>query len=471
MVEARLLKGLSVTFVSHDGFNAVRDSVALGFVFLLLFLSPAPAQASTTYEVPESGLSFDANDTAESNPCTAGYGNTLTVIDGKPENDEVSFLRATDSLRYRNVVTIGGQAIDAKVTLTSITGMETRDFGAGAVSTLRRLDKCDVDADSALMEIGFRSVTASPGDANFVITIEFLESGGSTAATLTNLKMNVEDIDNNQYLEVDNFSSTRLAPGRDATDVQEYSNGDTIEVGASPSPTLTTTATARRFHSLGSSTSSDGTTETDKHVVEVTYASVSTLVLKLGAYTSGSGSFDLNFRGFEFESDTQQPVSGGETAGVTGPAIALTPLFRVGEQACGREVLTSGFGLKTGSQQTLTLWQPRTQLSQSVLSGTGFEESTRMPASLSAGTYQLTLSATGQSDQPLDLVRTFSVDRSCVVTALDEGRAGSVSSSALARTGTEVPYGLIGLTVALLAAGLLAIGTARRMNRDGVHQL
>lgn len=451
--------------ISHNRRIDARGVVAVLLASLITVLSPTPAQASSAYEVPENGLSFDANDTVETAPCTTDYGNTLTGN----STSEVNFLKASDSLTYRNIATIGGQAIDAEVTLTSITGMDTRDFGSGAVPTLRRLDKCDVDDDSALMEIGFASVTASPGDANFVLTIEFLEGGGSTAATLTNLKMNVEDIDNNQYLEIDNFSSTRLASGRDATDIQEYSNGDTIEVGASPAPTLSTTASARRFHATGSSSSSNPAAEKDKHVVEVTYASVSTLVLKLGAYENGGGSFDLNFRGFEFESDTQQPVSGGESSSVPGPAIALTPLFRLGEQACGRDVLTSGFGLKSGSQQTLTLWQPKTQLSQTVLTGTGFEESTRVPDALSAGTYQLTLSATGQSDQPLDLVRTFTVDSACVVTALDEGKAGSVSGAGLARTGAETPYSLIALTLALLAAGVVAVGASRRIERSSTR--
>ena len=437
----------------------------LGAFFLvssMVVLAPSPALGSTTYPVPEDGLSFDANDTTEINPCTAGYGNA----DGDAETDEVNFLEATDSLRYKNIATISGQAIDAEVTLTSVTGMETK----GGAATLDRLDKCDIDADSGLMEISFRSVTTSPGDANFVLTIEFLESGGSTAATLTNLKMNVEDIDSNQYLEVDDFTSTRLAPGRDSTDVQEYSNGDTIDVGGGNTVNLTTTATAKRYHSTGSSSSSDSAVEQDKHVVEVTYASVSTLVLTLGAYESGSGSFDLNFRGFEFQSDSEQPESSAaENAGVRGPAIALTPLFRVGQEACARQVLTSGFGLKQGSTQTLELWQPRTQLSQTVLTGTGFEETTSMPLSLSPGTYQLALTATGQGDEALGLIRTFSVDSSCVVTSIDEGRGGFVANAELARTGSPYVTALIALSSILAAAGLGAVVISRRLAKSTLN--
>jgi LPXTG-motif cell wall-anchored protein len=70
--------------------------------------------------------------------------------------------------------------------------------------------------------------------------------------------------------------------------------------------------TARRFHATG-----DGDLEPDKHVVEVTYASVSSLSFKLGSYGTGSGSFDIEFRGFSFASD-----SGG--SGGSGSATAET---------------------------------------------------------------------------------------------------------------------------------------------------
>ena len=211
-------------------------------------------------------------------------------------------------MTFRNVATVGGQAIDARVTLTAVSGMRVESELAGSPTVLDRLDKCGVTGvDAGLLEVNFRSVTPLPGEASFQLTIQFLASGNN--ATLTNLKMNVEDIDNNQFLEVDNFTSRRLADGRGASDVQEYSHGNTIIVGGSSTTVNAAggSTSARRFHASGGSSGSDGSTETDKHVVEITYASVSSLVLKLGVNEAGSGSFDLNFRGFEFVSDTVTP--------------------------------------------------------------------------------------------------------------------------------------------------------------------
>jgi hypothetical protein len=302
---------LKNSFYAKSG-NA-RKGLMLLLVAALTFGSSAPAISSTTYAVPAGGLSFDANDALEANPCTTGFGNSLSF----KENDEVNGLIAGEFLTYENVATIDGVVIDAKVTLTSISGMRAER----SASVLDRLDKCDVDSKTGLVELNFESVTASPGDANFVLTIDFLANGNP--ATLTNLKMNVEDIDHNQYLEVDNYTSAILASGRGGEDVQEYENGDVIDVGSglSSSP-ISTTATARRFHALGGSSSEDGSTETDKHVVEVTYASVSSLVLRLGAYEDDGGSFDLNFKGFTFTAPTETLTSTPTVVASIAPSAA-----------------------------------------------------------------------------------------------------------------------------------------------------
>ena len=304
--------------------RTARSASALLLISGMVFVPSAPASATTTFAVPTDGLSFDAATTAETLPCTTGYANALTwadPLDDWTESDEINGLKAGESVTFANVAVVGGQAIDARVTLTAISGMRVESRrGAGTV-VLDRLDKCGVTgADAGLLEVNFRSLNALPAEASFELTIQFTASGSN--ATLTNLKMNVEDIDNNQFLEVDNFTSVRLADGRGASDVQEYETGETIAVGGSPNPVLTTTATARRYHAEGSSGGSDGSTETDKHVVEVTYASVSSLVLKLGVYEAGGGSFDLNFRGFEFVSDTVTPAPSAPAPTAT---LAATP--------------------------------------------------------------------------------------------------------------------------------------------------
>jgi hypothetical protein len=347
----------------------------VGFLLLAILasgLSTAganPAFASATYDVPDDGLSFDTRGTT---PCTVGYGNSLTELDinNDPvllgENDEVNFLKATDSLTYTNVATIGGQVIDARVTLASISGMQAQDFGAptGVVSALDRLDKCDADSKARLIEVNFDNDQTPGGaeEAYFVLEIAFFLGGTSTPATLTNLKMNVEDVDSDQYLEVDNFTSTRLADGRAADDLQEY--GDSTFVANGTSVTLSGMGTAKRFHATGSSSSGDRSVETDKHVVEVTYASVSSLSLKLGSYGRGSGSFDINFRGFSFTSDSGGSGGSGSsgssesvitrTLAATGPDSSLRAM---GVGAVGLVIVGAGLVMQAVRRRTLAAGQ------------------------------------------------------------------------------------------------------------------
>ena len=389
---------------------ALRRAVLFVVVALLVIAHPQTASASATFEVPESGLSFDANDSEPADPCTTGFGNAS--LDTDLSDSEISFVQATEKVFYKNIANIGGQAINGMVTVTSISGMETQNFGSGDVQTLSRLDKCDLD-DQGLVELRFASATGTPGEANFVITIDFYLSGGTlaapgTVATLTNLKMNVEDIDSNQFLEVDGFSSVRLAEGRDSTDVQEYLNAQVIDVGGANSAALSMSGTARRYHALGSSSSSDPVAEKDKHVVEVTYGSVSSIVMKLGAYESGSGSFDLDFRGFTFASDNHSDSSASSPSSNT--ATHLDMQGRVGQQGASAPVLMEGQGLLPGSAYSLTLREPE-QVIQSGTANTGgrFSHFVYLPADLQPGSYTIALSAIGINGESLVLTQSFRI--------------------------------------------------------------
>lgn len=426
-----------------------RASMFALFLGLLLVVgTPASAQASTTYPVPDSGLNFDARDSDPTNACTTGFGNLLTSP-AITQTDEVNYLKANDSLRYKNVANIGGQAIDAVVTLVSVTGMQTQTFSSTPHPTLRRLDKCDIDADTRLVEIGFTSVSARPNDSNFVLRFDFFLSGSTNTATLTNLKMNVEDIDNNQYLEVDNFTSARLAPGRAASDLQEYSNGQSIQVGGGSSVTLSTTATARRFHALGSSDGSDPVAERDKHVAEITYASTNSITLKLGVFESGGGSFDLDFRGFSFQSDTQTPTSSSE--GSPEPATHLDLKARTGQPGAGTPVLMEGEGLLPGSAYSLVLREPaRVIRSGTANTGGRFSHLEALPADLKPGSYTITLSAIGKNGESLVLTQSFRIGSNGSFTQI--GTPVPTVKGGLAQTGPNPALILGGLSLAGIVA-------------------
>jgi hypothetical protein len=281
-------------------------------------------------------LSFDATDTVESDVCTTGYGNVLTDEFGDPltddfgdpitEDDEINYLIQNESVTFLNVAEIDGVSIDARVTLSGILGMATQD-GRPDDSTapvLERLDKCDEgDSEAGLIEARFESVEDPPSEAYFELTIDFLAAG--TPVTLSNLIMNVEDVDSDQFIEIDDFSSVRLAENRGETDVQEYSDGDVIDVNGVSVTVDAASSTARRYFASGSSSSSDGAEETDKHVVEVTYTSTESVVVKLGAYRADGGSFDLDFRGFEFlnDPDGSGGSGGSESLAATGQTSSL----------------------------------------------------------------------------------------------------------------------------------------------------
>lgn len=336
--------------------NAVQAGSVLAVAFVLSLGVVTPASASP-YTVPESGLSFDANNTEETSVCTTGYGNVLTdelgdpltdvFGDPIPEDDEINYLIQGESVTYLNVAEIDGVSIDARVTLSDILGMASQE-GRPDDSTdphLERLDKCDED-DAGLIEAKFDSVELSPSESYFELTIDFLVEG--TPVTLNDLIMNVEDIDSNQFLEVDDFNSVRLADNRGETDVQEYSDGEVIDVDGSPVTVNASSPTALRFFASGSSDSSDGAEETDKHVVELTYSAVDSIVLKLGAYEDGGGSFDLNFSGFEFASDSDEPelAATGLDSSLWGLAIGSLGFLIAGAvlrmQAVRRRSLTAG---------------------------------------------------------------------------------------------------------------------------------
>lgn len=353
-----MVKKIKSPFVPSTSSNVAHGSSVLAIAFALILSGATPASASP-YAVPESGLSFDTTDTVESDVCTTGYGNVLTdelgdpltddLGDPIPEDDEINYLIQGESVTYLNVAEIDGDSIDARVTLSDILGMASQE-GRPDDSTapvLERLDKCEEgDGEAGLIEAKFDSAEFSPSESYFELTIDFLVEG--SPVTLNDLIMNVEDIDSNQFLEVDDFNSVRLADNRGETDVQEYSDGEVIDVDGSPVTVNASSPTALRFFASGSSDSSDGAEETDKHVVELTYSAVDSIVLRLGAYENGGGSFDLNFSGFEFASDSDEPelAPTGPASSMWGLAIGSLGFLIAGAvlrmQAVRRRSLTAG---------------------------------------------------------------------------------------------------------------------------------
>jgi hypothetical protein len=100
------------------------------------------------------------------------------------------------------------------------------------------------------------------------------------------------------------------------------------------------------------------------------------------------------------------------------PAIALTPLFSVGDNACGSQIRTNGEGLQSGSARSLVhTSSASTTLDSGTIAGSAFESTVSLPNTLAPGSHTLTLSAVGRDGEALVLRNSFSVDSNCVVQA------------------------------------------------------
>lgn len=441
---------LSDTSRTGGGARGLAVSVLVGVLTLGTVTS---ASAVGPYEVPEDGLSFDANDTVETNPCTTGYGNAEV----NAETDEINFLIKDDSVTYKNVAVISGQAIDAKVTVVEVVGMYERTPPTTVAPSLDRLDKCDIDSASALLEVAADNDTVgADGEARVDFTIDFYLPGTITPVTLTNLKMNVEDIDSQQYLDVDVVSgvSTRLATSRAADDVQEYQNAETIALIAGPSPAITLGSTQRRFAASGSSSSGDSQTEQDKHVVEVTYSSVNTISFSLGSYDNGLMSFDIDFAGFSFTTPAPDSAS-GSVAVVSEPAIHLAIDPMTGAPTRTATALMEGQGLKPSTPYSLRLGPGGQVLKEGVVSSGGrFSHDVVLPVDLPAGRYFVELQAVGADGSSPVLSQYFTVGSGGIVIAVEPSGPGAGSFATLANTGP----GMSAVGLGIGAIGLLALG-------------
>ena len=121
-----------------------------------------------------------------------------TVTD---ENDLNAGLPPNSSIRYDNVATIDGTVIDAVVAFVGGTNLYDDDSGESGW-IVRLDDEFPDDEEDPFIEVridvedGFPSATA-----NF--TVDFFEGGTNTPVTISNLAMNIYDIDSLQSAQVD----------------------------------------------------------------------------------------------------------------------------------------------------------------------------------------------------------------------------------------------------------------------------
>jgi len=191
-------------------------------------------------------------------------------------------LAVGDFVDYFNVVTLNGQQIDSRITITAQGGIESSSSSPGD-GLLRRLDGEGGGAEENPFVQSSVRFDNKVGDEWVEYQIEFFTGlatspANPTPATLSNLYLSVYDIDNQQYFEASGFSSYELTE-------------DSILSVSAPRFGVT------RFAET-SNTSTSGTDSQTLGRVTVLFDSVDSFTMRLGQNRTtrgSSASFDLDF--------------------------------------------------------------------------------------------------------------------------------------------------------------------------------
>lgn len=198
------------------------------------------------------------------------------------------------SHRYSNVVTVGGVAIDAIVSVVSITNLDSDDnHASGADNLLDELDDSGSPGDAIRLGLDVFGLDNQSGDTNFqgeaVVRVAFLQAGTQNAATLQNVVINVKDIDSRQFVEFAAISSYLLTS---TSNVQVATN--------TTDPSLVPAGSTRFLEPNGASSSNTN----EQHWAQVSFNQLSFVDIKLGARESGSAYFGLEFSAATFTAAT-----------------------------------------------------------------------------------------------------------------------------------------------------------------------
>ena len=237
---------------------------------------------------------------------TVDVGSSSVVFTNFPNsNTDLGVLaEAGYSLRYENVVTVGGTSVDAIVTVLSVTDIDSDDNQTnGANNKLDNLDEGSSTnssgLDTNLDVFGSSSpecnITTNPMcTGNAVLRVQFVQDGTTTAATLQNVKITVKDVDSRQFVEFASVQSYRLS--------------------STPATRLTVSTPSGRTRFTASSASSSSSDQ--ENWVEVTFSQLSFLDYVIGADESGSAFFGVNFSPATF--------TAASTVTLTPPSFTIT---------------------------------------------------------------------------------------------------------------------------------------------------
>ncbi|MEY3278095.1 MAG: hypothetical protein RLZZ426_581 [Actinomycetota bacterium] len=241
-------------------------TVAMAVAASGFIATAAPAQA-TEFDV--TGLTFDFKNGTEDIGTNAVVG---------------------FSHRYTNVVTVGSQEIDAIITVVSVDGLDSDDNSSnGPDNEIDYLDGWDEDSsqDAGINpQIDVMNAESPYGDTTF--RLEFVLSGTSTPATLTNVSLYVADIDEYQFAEFSGPQSYELST-ETSLRVKTHSNDSSIPNGT------------YRFYDWDYT---DSESDDEENWASVSYDAFSSIDITVGSFDQGSAYFRILFQEAPFEGDT-----------------------------------------------------------------------------------------------------------------------------------------------------------------------
>ncbi len=220
-------------------------------------------------------------------------------FDSPTDRDILSEASVGDFALYEDVVTVGGQSVDALVTYTA--GVNMNSDSIGDLSTcdgkLEELDDQGVDRFLSVETNADSTCTAGATESSATVTVEFQNGSTGRPVTLENVTINVYDVDSHQFVDFQGFSSYTLSMPVD-------DEGTLIETTIITPNDLT--GGKYRFQADGTSTDTDPFSEgffqspDDPYTlsrVTVTYDAISSIDLVMGALTAGNGgaNFDFDF--------------------------------------------------------------------------------------------------------------------------------------------------------------------------------
>ncbi|MEY3278096.1 MAG: hypothetical protein RLZZ426_582 [Actinomycetota bacterium] len=190
--------------------------------------------------------------------------------------------------RYSDVVNVGGQAIDAILTVVSVEGLDwDYEYSNGADNRMGYVDGSLEDSiEDVIINTQFIIMEDASPFGQVSYRLEFVLGGTSTPATLTNVHLYVDDIDSYQFADFSTPTSYELASN---TNLRALTHADdsTIANGT------------YRFYDWDRSKASK---EDEENWASVSYDSVSTIDISLGAFAYGGSGFAIDFARAIFDS-------------------------------------------------------------------------------------------------------------------------------------------------------------------------